>query len=90
MTMGWSLKVGCEWEALVNDKRWGKRGQKLPGQKYFLDYIIQAMKNYVRFTGKKKKGLYFYFGKKRTLTIRWPRPKLKDVRVGEGGKKEPK
>lgn len=28
--------------------------------------------------------------KKRTLTIRWPRPKLKDVRVGGGGKKEPK
>lgn len=57
-----------------------------------LAFIIQAMKNYVRFTWKKKKGSYFYFGKKkkRTLTIRWPRPKLKDVRVGGGGKKEPK
>lgn len=46
-----------------------------------LAFIIQAMKNYVRFTWKTKKGSYFYF-EKRTLTIRWPRPKLKDVRVG--------
>lgn len=29
MTMGWSLKVGGKWEALVDDKRWGERGQKL-------------------------------------------------------------
>lgn len=59
-----------------------------------LAFIIKAIKNYIRLTWKKKKGSYFYFGKKkkkkRTLTIRWPRPKLKDVRVGGGGKKEPK
>ena len=40
--------------------------------------------------GRKRKDHIFIWEKKRTLTTRWPRPKLKDVRVGGGGKKEPK